>query len=68
MDIGCGNACLLHLARQAGWQDRGMELSQSTTNAIKEDQGIDVIVANFLDNQSDEPGSFDLVVPYYVTY
>jgi SAM-dependent methyltransferase len=66
MDIGCGNACLLHLARQEGWQVRGMELSQSAANAIKEDQGIDVIVANFLDYQSDEPASFDLVVLRHV--
>ena len=39
-----------------------MQLSQSAADAIKADQGIEVIVANFLDYQSDEPESFDLVV------
>ena len=66
MDIGCGNACLLYLARQDGWQVQGMELTQPTADAIKEDQGIDIIVANFLDYKTDEPASFDLVVLRHV--
>ncbi|MEE8289091.1 MAG: class I SAM-dependent methyltransferase [Nitrosomonadaceae bacterium] len=66
MDIGCGNACLLHLARQEGWQVQGMELAQSASDAIKDDQGIDVIVANFLEYKTGEPASFDLVVLRHV--
>jgi SAM-dependent methyltransferase len=66
MDIGCGNACLLHLARQAGWRVHGMELTEATADAIKADQDIDIIVANFLDYESDEPGTFDLVVLRHV--
>jgi SAM-dependent methyltransferase len=66
MDIGCGNARLLHLARLEGWEVHGMELTQATADAIKKDQDIDIIVANFLDYQSDEPASFDLVVLRHV--
>jgi len=43
-----------------------MELTQPTADAIKEDQGIDIIVANFLDYKSEEPASFDLVVLRHV--
>lgn len=66
MDIGCGNACLLHLAREAGWQVQGMELSASAAEAIRRDQGIDVTVANFLEYENAEGQRYDVVVLRHV--
>lgn len=65
MDIGCGNGCLLYLAREAGWEVRGMELSASMARAIEKDQGIPVDVANFL--EYDGKGDiYDVVVLRHV--
>lgn len=66
MDIGCGSGGLLHLAREEGWRVRGMELLEYSANNVREDQGIDVVVANFLDY--DNPGGelYDVVVLRHV--
>ena len=66
MDIGCGNAGLLHLAREAGWDVAGMELSQQAADSIREDQGIDVVVSDFL--KYDNPGDhrYDVVALRHV--
>lgn len=66
MDIGCGNASLLHMAREAGWNVRGMELSQKTAENIWEDQEIEVTVANFLDYDNVDNEKFDVVVLRHV--
>lgn len=66
MDIGCGNACLLHLAREAGWQVRGMELSAAAAAAISNDQGIDVAVGNFLEYEEPDGERYDVVVLRHV--
>lgn len=66
LDIGCGNAALLHLARQAGWEVRGMELSQSMADAIAADQGIDVVVSNFLEYEPAPGERYDVVVLRHV--
>lgn len=66
MDIGCGSACLLYLARQEGWQVHGMELSQKAADDIFHDQGIDVIVANFLEYENPDNEVYDVVVLRHV--
>jgi len=66
MDIGCGNGCLLHLAREEGWQVRGMELSADAAKAIKDDQGIEVDVANFLEYDNPDGDVYDVVVLRHV--
>jgi len=66
MDIGCGSAGLLYLARKEGWQVRGMELSEKAARDIWEDQGIDVIVANFLEYDNPENEKYDVVVLRHV--
>ena len=66
MDIGCGNAGLLWLARNEGWQVRGMELLDYTADNIREDQEIDVIVANFLEYDNPEGELYDVVVLRHV--
>jgi len=66
MDIGCGSACLLYLARKEGWRVRGMELTQQAADDIREDQGIDVIVANFLEYDNPDAELYDVVVLRHV--
>ena len=66
MDIGCGNAGLLHLAREAGWEVAGMELSQQAADAIFEDQGIDVVVSDFLQYDNAEGRKYDVVALRHV--
>lgn len=66
MDIGCGNACLLYLARKDGWQVKGMELSEKIAQEIAEDQGIEVIVANFLEYEARNNEAYDVVVLRHV--
>jgi SAM-dependent methyltransferase len=66
MDIGCGNGCLLHLAREAGWTVKGMELSADAAKNIGNDTGIDVTVANFLEYDPSEGEQYDVVVLRHV--
>jgi 2-polyprenyl-3-methyl-5-hydroxy-6-metoxy-1,4-benzoquinol methylase len=61
LDIGCGNGCLLMLARNDGWQVRGLELSSLYASSIKETLGIDVDVANFLDLPDTVTKQYNLV-------
>jgi SAM-dependent methyltransferase len=66
LDIGCGNAALLHFARKAGWTVRGMELSEAMAQAIEADQGIEVTVSNFLDYEPADGEVYDVVVLRHV--
>lgn len=66
MDIGCGNGALLYLARQEGWTVRGMELTEAAASAIRADQDIDVVVANFLDYDNPADERYDIVVLRHV--
>jgi 2-polyprenyl-3-methyl-5-hydroxy-6-metoxy-1,4-benzoquinol methylase len=66
LDIGCGNAALLHFARKEGWEVHGMELSESMAKAIEADQGIPVAVANFLDYEPAPGEAYDVVVLRHV--
>lgn len=66
MDIGCGSAGLLYLARREGWDVQGMELSEKAARDIYEDQGIEIIVANFLEYEDPEHREFDVVVLRHV--
>lgn len=66
MDIGCGNACLLNLARESGWRVQGMELSAKAAEDIREDSDIDVRVANFLEYENVGDEKYDVVVLRHV--
>lgn len=66
MDIGCGSGAILYLARAAGWQVRGMELTEKAAKDIAEDTGIDVIVANFLEYDNQDKELYDVVVLRHV--
>lgn len=63
LDIGCGNGRLLHLAKQAGWQVKGIELSTETADRVGQVLGVPVVAANFLEMSPapEDAGSYDLV-------
>lgn len=68
LDIGCGNGRLLYLAKQAGWQVKGLELSVEMAEFVRERIGIEVQVADFLhmEPDRDDLGHYDLVVLRHV--
>jgi len=52
MDIGCGNGRILWVARQAGWQVKGLELSEEMARYAAGIVGCEVVANDFL---SEEP-------------
>jgi SAM-dependent methyltransferase len=64
LDIGCGNGRLLHLAREAGYEVRGLELSPALAAQASAELGIEVIAGDFL--SVDPGGSHDIVVLRHV--
>jgi len=68
MDIGCGFGRLLYRMREAGWKASGLELDASTAARVREELGVDVRVANFLDCEftDHDAHAYDLVVLRHV--
>jgi len=52
VDIGCGNGRLLWVAKQAGWQVKGLELGAEMARYAAERVGCEVVANDFL---ADEP-------------
>jgi SAM-dependent methyltransferase len=48
LDIGCGTGRLLYLAKRAGWDVKGLELSASMAERVRERLGVEVMVGDFL--------------------
>ena len=67
LDIGCGNGKILVMAREYGWEVKGLELSESLAKTIRQLFGIEVAVANFLayDNPHDT-SLYDVVILRHV--
>jgi 2-polyprenyl-3-methyl-5-hydroxy-6-metoxy-1,4-benzoquinol methylase len=60
IDLGCGNGRLLHLAREAGYEVRGLELSTSLAAWTHEELGIEIIAGDLL--SVDPGGTYDIVI------
>ena len=48
LDIGCGSGRLMYVARRAGWQGKGLELSEPMAEFVLDKLGEKVLVADFL--------------------
>jgi SAM-dependent methyltransferase len=48
LDIGCGTGRLLFLAKRAGWDVKGLELSPEMAAYVRERVGVEVMVGDFL--------------------
>lgn len=63
LDIGCGSGRLLYVARRAGWEVMGLELSEEMAQLVRTKLGIRVVVGDFLEAEpreiSEDP--FDLI-------
>ena len=65
LDIGCGTGLFLHLAREAGLQVRGIELSESAVAYARMNYGLDVHHGT-LENTDLPDQSFDIVTMWHV--
>ena len=63
LDIGCGSGRLMYVARRAGWDVKGLELSEQMARNVCDKLGEDVVVANFLEVDAQTIGDkpFDLI-------
>ena len=66
LDIGCGNGKILLLAKQDGWEVKGLELSDLNANTIKSRYNIPVEVANFMEYDVTKDKKNDLVILRHV--
>ena len=63
LDIGCGNGRLMYVARRAGWDVKGLELSPVMAKLVRQRLGAAVVVANFLEVEPEaiDEAKFDLI-------
>jgi len=63
LDVGCGYGRLLYLAREAGWDAQGLELSSATAVRVQALLGVPVLAADFLETDPPDAdrASFDVV-------
>lgn len=63
LDIGCGNGRLMYLARRAGWDVKGLELSPVMAKLVRRRLGAAVVVADFLgvEPEAIDAGKFDII-------
>lgn len=65
LDVGCGMGYFMDLARNNGWEVKGVEISDSAVNYAKEKLGLDVIKADLRDTQL-ETDYFDVATMWNV--
>lgn len=63
LDIGCGNGRLLHCAKRAGWDVKGIELSAETAARVSNVLDVPVVAAEFPQTTpaQEDLGRYDLV-------
>lgn len=63
LDIGCGNGRLMYVARRAGWDVKGLELSPVMAKLVRKRLGAAVVVADFTDVAPEDidAGKFDVI-------
>jgi 2-polyprenyl-3-methyl-5-hydroxy-6-metoxy-1,4-benzoquinol methylase len=66
LDIGCGNGKLLLLAKDDGWDVKGLELSKFLADSIKKKYMLNVAVSDFLTYKPAKDDQYDIVVLHHV--
>ena len=66
LEIGCGNARILYLAREDGWEVKGLELSEFLAEKVAKRLNIAVQVADFLELNTDPKDKYDLIILRHV--
>jgi len=66
MEIGCGSGRLLHLARQAGFEAAGLELSPFLAESVTKRLGIPVEARNFFAWNDAPEAHYDVVILQHV--
>ncbi len=63
LDIGCGNGRFMYVARRAGWDVKGLELSPVMAKLVRQRLGAAVVVADFLEAAPEtiDAGKFDVI-------
>jgi 2-polyprenyl-3-methyl-5-hydroxy-6-metoxy-1,4-benzoquinol methylase len=65
LDVGCGEGLFLELAKKAGWQIYGTEISQFARDFASQSLGIDIFCGDIWDAGFDSD-SFDVVTMWHV--
>src|SRR5574341_723028 len=65
LDLGCGDGVVLWLARQDGWEVRGVELFAEQTTVVRETLGLQVETSDIM-SYVVRPMSYDVVVLTHV--
>jgi SAM-dependent methyltransferase len=60
LDVGPGTGIFLHLAREAGWEPHGIDITEQSAKKASEEFDLDIAVGNFEDYAFEEE-SFDCV-------
>jgi SAM-dependent methyltransferase len=65
LDVGCALGFFLDVARKRGWDTRGVEVSSYAAEWARQNLGLDVSEASFLETEL-APESFDAVTLFFV--
>jgi SAM-dependent methyltransferase len=66
LDIGCFNARILYLAKQDGWEVKGIDLSIDIAEKVKQEVDIDIEVIDFYQYPEDDHDVYDVVILRHV--
>jgi SAM-dependent methyltransferase len=61
LDIGCGNGRLLYVAKRAGWDVKGVELSAQAAAAVRDRVGVEVLTGDFLELTGEGGERYDAI-------
>jgi len=65
LDIGCAMGFFLELARERGWETRGVEISRFASDWARKNLSLEIITGSFLDTEL-KPESFDVITLFFV--
>jgi len=65
LDIGCGSGAFLYVAKQNGWNVKGIEISEAMVEHARNKHGLDVVQGEIATSNLDQ-SSFDVVTFWHV--